>query len=61
KTVRKITPQGLVTTVAGQAGANTIVEPGPLPGKLANASALAITREGKIFVQAGLAILQITP
>lgn len=60
-TVRKITPQGLVTTVAGQAGANTIVEPGALPGKLKNASSLAITRDGKIFVQADQAILQITP
>lgn len=58
-TVRHVSPEGAVTTIAGQAGAQGTVELGPLPGKLANATAIAVTRDGRVFVNAGGAILQV--
>ena len=58
-TVRKITPEGLVSTVAGvagQAGGGM----GPLPGRLTAPSSVAVTLAGDLLVLCGNGIVQIT-
>lgn len=58
-TIRKITPNGVVTTVAGKAGvANTV--PGPLPdASLRAPRGLAVVNEKLLVVVSGQAILKV--
>jgi len=58
--VRKITPDGKVTTVAGRPGEDSIVELGALPGKLTGTSVLAVGPDDSIYLNAQSAILKLT-
>jgi hypothetical protein len=57
-TVRKITPAGVVTTIAGQVKSrgNTT---GPLPASLTGVSGLAVTPDGLVYVASANALLRI--
>jgi sugar lactone lactonase YvrE len=57
--VRKVSPAGAVTTVAGQFGQRGI-GPGPLPGTLAGPSALAFTPAGDLMLALDHCLLQVT-
>jgi sugar lactone lactonase YvrE len=57
-TIRKITPAGMVSTVAGVAGVNGIM-PGALPGGLSHPDGLVIDANGVLYVASGQAILKI--
>nr|MDQ6881356.1 hypothetical protein [Pseudomonadota bacterium] len=57
-TIRKISPAGVVTTVAGQAGVAGL-ETGPLPGKLTSPSGLALQGDKTLYVTSGGALLKI--
>lgn len=58
--VRKITPAGVVTTIAGKAGATGIV-PGTLPASLAAPKGIAVDAAGNIYVSSENAVLKIKP
>ena len=58
--VRKITPAGVVTTIAGKPGANGI-QPGPLPASLTLPRGIAVHTDGTIYVTSENAILKIQP
>lgn len=58
-TIRKITPGGVVSTVAGQAGQATF-QPGPLPGLLTGLQGIAVTPDGDLIVTCNNGIVQIT-
>lgn len=47
--LRKVTPEGAVTTVAGKAGSEVLV-PGPLPGSLGFLGALTVGADGVVHV-----------
>lgn len=58
--VRKVSPDGVVTTVAGQRQVNALI-PGPLPGSLGTLGAMTIGADGVIHVMSdagGLSSLQ---
>jgi len=57
-TIRKITPAGMVSTVAGVPGANAFAL-GALPGGLSYPDGLAIDASGVLYVTAARAILKI--
>jgi hypothetical protein len=59
-TIRKITPAGVVTTLAGSAGKYT-VQLGPLPGSLGGVTGLAVDGAGELYCALGTenAILKI--
>jgi sugar lactone lactonase YvrE len=57
-TIRKVTPAGMVSTVAGVAGVNGIAL-GALPGSLSYPDGLAIDANGVLYVSSGEAILKI--
>ena len=58
-TIRKVTPAGVVTTVAGRAGiAGSLM--GPLPGGLIGPQGLALTPDGDLVVTSGYAVVQVT-
>ena len=57
-TIRKITPAGVVTTVAGQAGVAGL-EVGPLPGKLSAPRGLALQGDKTLYVTSAGAVLKI--
>lgn len=57
--IRKMTSQGVVTTVAGQPGENASIQTGSLPGKLADARAIAVDQDARLYVQARSGILVI--
>jgi len=58
-TIRRISPDGQVTTVAGVPGrAGALM--GPLPGSLAAPTSVAVTRAGDLLVLCGNGIVQIT-
>ena len=58
-TVRKVTPAGVVTTVAGVPGAAG-VEPGNLPARLSFPNGLALLDDKTLFVSSGNAVLKIS-
>ena len=58
-TIRKITPTGTVTTIAGTARLG-VVAPGPLPAKLSFPSGIALTPAGDLVVSSCNAIVQVT-
>ena len=51
-TIRKISPAGVVTTVAGQAGIAGL-QTGPLPGRLTSPSGLALQGDKTLYVTSG--------
>ena len=60
-TIRRVTPDGIVTTLAGRAG-----EPGTVDGTGASArftrpAAVAMDREGNVYVAAGNKLRKVTP
>jgi len=57
--IRKITPAGVVSTVAGMPGADGF-RPGGLPGFLAQPRAVAITPDGDLIVSCQNGLVQIT-
>jgi hypothetical protein len=56
--VRKITLQGVVTTVAGTRGSQTLT-PGALPGSLAGVRGIATDGKGVLYVTSGQAVVKI--
>jgi sugar lactone lactonase YvrE len=58
-TIRKITPSGRVSTIAGVAGQGTFV-PGAFPGYLVFPIGLALTPDGDLVVTCNNGIIQIT-
>lgn len=56
--VRKVTPAGVVTTVAGVRGQDGVLA-GPLPGGLSNPTGIAVDANGDLYVNSGSAILKI--
>jgi hypothetical protein len=57
--VRKITPEGVVTTVAGMVGTSS-VQAGPLPGSLGVLGGIVADGKGKLYATSGHAIVKIT-
>ena len=57
-TIRKVTPEGLVTTIAGKAGVAGM-QLGPLPGLLTFPAGLALQDDKTLFVASGNAVLRI--
>ena len=58
-TLRRITPAGLVSTVAGVAGTSG-VKTGPLPGGLSSVRAAAVDASGIVYITSGNAVLKVT-
>lgn len=58
QTIRKITPSGAVSTVAGQVGLWQ-TRPGPLPGGLNNPWGLAIDDKGQLYVTVNEGVVRI--
>lgn len=56
--IRKITPTGVVTTIAGTTRAN-VLTPGPLPGSLADIRGIAADGKGNLYATSGHAIIKI--
>ena len=56
-TIRKITPDGAVTTAVGRAEIGGIV-PGPLPGLLAYPRGIAITPTGDLVITTNNAVVR---
>jgi sugar lactone lactonase YvrE len=57
-TIRKVTPEGLVTTIAGNPG-TAGMQLGPLPGLLTYPAGLALQDDKTLFVASGNAVLRI--
>jgi len=57
--IRKITPAGVVTTVAGQPGASGPTVIGALPGRLSNLRGIAVGADGVLYVNTIDAVLKI--
>jgi len=57
-TIRKIAPDGTVTTVVGQAGKGGILL-GPLPGQISGPGALAFDANGVLYATSQTGILKI--
>ncbi len=60
-TIRKITPSGEVTTLAGLAGTSDLVDGTGSDARFFSPSALAMDSTGSLFVTDGLAIRQVSP
>lgn len=58
--IRKITPAGVVTTIAGKPGVNEL-QTGALPGSLSALGGIAVDGKGNLFAMSGNAIVKITP
>jgi len=58
--IRKITPEGVVTTVAGAAGSSDFVDGNTGNARFANPVAVAVNRNGTIYVADNLRIRSIT-
>jgi sugar lactone lactonase YvrE len=59
-TIRKITVDGMTSTLAGRAGTNALVT-GGLPGTLANVAGIASDANGTLYVTSGHAVIKIVP
>jgi len=59
-TIRKITVDGVTSTLAGRAGSNALVT-GGLPGSLANVAGIAVDANGMLYVTSGNAVVKIVP
>ncbi|MBQ5948784.1 hypothetical protein [Massilia sp. ST3] len=60
-TIRKITPAGVVTTLAGAAGMAGTANGSASNARFSNPAAVAVNSEGTVFVADNLAIRSITP
>ncbi len=58
--VRKVTPAGLVTTIAGRPGASG-VQTGTLPASLASPTGIVVAADGTLYVSSENAVLKIQP
>ena len=58
--VRKVTPAGVVTTVAGRPGASG-VQMGTLPASLASPTGIVVAADGTLYVSSENAVLKIQP
>lgn len=58
--VRKVTPAGLVTTIAGRPGTSG-VQVGTLPASLASPTGIVVTADGTLYVSSENAVLKIQP
>lgn len=59
--IRKITPAGVVTTIAGTPGSTTF-KPGALPGSFAHLNRLAFDKKtGVLYATSGNAVIKIAP
>ena len=58
--VRKVTPAGVVTTIAGRAGASG-VQVGTLPASLASPTGIVVAADGTLYVSSENAVLRIQP
>ena len=58
--VRKVTPAGLVTTIAGRPGASG-VQTGTLPASLASPTGIVVAADGPLYVSSENAVLKIQP
>ena len=56
--IRKITPAGVVTTIAGTPGVSEL-KPGALPGSLAPLGGIALDGKGNLYATSGNAIVKI--
>jgi hypothetical protein len=56
--IRKITPAGVVTTIAGTPGVN-VLKTGALPGSLAPLGGIALDGKGNLYASSGNAIVKI--
>jgi hypothetical protein len=56
--VRKVTPAGVVTTIAGTPGV-TVLKTGALPGSLASLGGIAFDGKGNLYASSGNAIVKI--
>jgi sugar lactone lactonase YvrE len=56
--IRKITPAGVVTTIAGKPGV-TVLQTGALPGGLAPLGGIALDGKGNLYATSGNAIVKI--
>ncbi len=56
--IRKITPAGVVTTIAGTPGVSEL-KPGALPGSLAPLGGIALDGKGNLYASSGNAIVKI--
>lgn len=57
--IRKTTPDGKVTTIAGSEQAHRFTEPGPLPGRLETLTGLTYSSNGSLLVATDGAVLRI--
>jgi hypothetical protein len=57
--IRKITPAGVVTTIAGTPGVSEL-KTGPLPGSLAPLGGIALDGKGNLYASSGTAVVKIT-
>lgn len=60
-TIRKVTPAGAVTTVAGVADGRFGVRTGALPGRLASPFQIGVDANGNLYSTAANGVLRITP
>lgn len=58
--IRKITKDGMVSTIVGQAGV-AVVKPGPLPATLSSPTDVTITPDGRLVITAPQGLLQVSP
>lgn len=58
-TVRRVTPSGWVTTVAGSTLLSRDIVPGPLPARLAEPYGITLTPDGDLLVTSQNSVLQI--